>query len=71
MKLSHDLFALYNVYIWSFLMLFIDFKRPKNLLVFVNPYGGKRQGPSIYHDKIAPLFELADIKTEVISKYRS
>ena len=57
MKFSHVIF-----------LLFIDFKRPKNLLVFVNPYGGKREGPSIYHDKIAPLFELANIKTEVISK---
>ncbi|CAG2194466.1 CERK [Mytilus edulis] len=47
----------------------LDFKRPKHLLVFVNPYGGKRQGPSLYKEKVAPLFEMAGIKTEVIRSF--
>ncbi|XP_052094845.1 ceramide kinase-like [Mytilus californianus] len=47
------------------------FNRPKHLLVFVNPYGGKQQGPSLYKEKVAPLFEMAGIKTEVITTQRA
>ncbi|XP_064606298.1 ceramide kinase-like isoform X2 [Liolophura sinensis] len=43
-----------------------ELNRPKHLLVFVNPYGGKRKGPKIYREKVAPLFELAGITTDVI-----
>ncbi|XP_073508242.1 ceramide kinase isoform X2 [Phyllobates terribilis] len=40
--------------------------RPKHLLVYVNPYGGKKKGKQIYDKKVAPLFSLASISTEVI-----
>uniref|UniRef100_A0A3Q3NDF2 Ceramide kinase n=1 Tax=Mastacembelus armatus TaxID=205130 RepID=A0A3Q3NDF2_9TELE len=40
--------------------------RPKNLLVYINPYGGKRQGKRIYEQKVAPLFAQAGISTDVI-----
>ncbi|XP_009863095.1 PREDICTED: ceramide kinase-like, partial [Apaloderma vittatum] len=40
--------------------------RPKNLLVYINPYGGKRQGKRIYEQKVAPLFSLASISTDVV-----
>ncbi|XP_074872023.1 ceramide kinase isoform X2 [Carettochelys insculpta] len=40
--------------------------RPKQLLVYINPYGGKRQGKRIYEQKVAPLFSLASISTDVI-----
>ncbi|XP_007889183.2 ceramide kinase [Callorhinchus milii] len=40
--------------------------RPKNLLVFINPFGGKQLGKHIYDKKVAPLFQLASITTEVI-----
>ncbi|XP_014823499.1 PREDICTED: ceramide kinase-like isoform X3 [Poecilia mexicana] len=40
--------------------------RPRNLLVYINPYGGKRQGKRIYEQKVAPLFAQAGISTHVI-----
>ncbi|XP_061814929.1 ceramide kinase isoform X5 [Nerophis lumbriciformis] len=40
--------------------------RPKSLLVYVNPFGGKRQGKCIYDQKVAPLFSRACISTDVI-----
>lgn len=42
--------------------------RPKQLLVYINPYGGKRQGKRIYEQKVAPLFNLASISTDVVSE---
>ncbi|XP_003783153.1 ceramide kinase [Otolemur garnettii] len=40
--------------------------RPKHLLVFINPFGGKGKGKRIYEQKVAPLFTLASITTEII-----
>ncbi|KAM7378065.1 hypothetical protein PAMA_013119 [Pampus argenteus] len=40
--------------------------RPKSLLVYINPYGGKRRGKRIYEQKVAPLFRHACIKADVI-----
>ncbi|XP_068132422.1 ceramide kinase-like isoform X2 [Hyperolius riggenbachi] len=40
--------------------------RPKHLLVYINPYGGKKKGKQIYESKVAPLFSLASISTDVI-----
>ncbi|XP_038136455.1 ceramide kinase-like isoform X1 [Cyprinodon tularosa] len=40
--------------------------RPRSLLVYINPYGGKRQGKHIYEHKVAPLFAQAGISTQVI-----
>lgn len=40
--------------------------RPRRLLVYINPYGGKRRGKRIYEQKVAPLFRLASISTDVI-----
>nr|XP_023685989.1 ceramide kinase isoform X3 [Paramormyrops kingsleyae] len=45
--------------------------RPKRLLVYINPYGGKRQGKRIYEQKVAPLFARASISTEVIVTERA
>ncbi|NXO00373.1 CERKL protein, partial [Rhinopomastus cyanomelas] len=39
--------------------------RPKSLKVFVNPISHKREAAHIYYDKVAPLFKLADISTDV------
>ncbi|XP_044633576.2 ceramide kinase isoform X1 [Equus asinus] len=45
--------------------------RPKHLLVFINPFGGKGQGKRIYERKVAPLFALASVTTEVIVTERA
>jgi len=42
--------------------------RPNRLLVFINPFGGKKKGRKIYHSLVAPLFELAGISSHVIGK---
>ncbi|KAF3696844.1 Ceramide kinase [Channa argus] len=45
--------------------------RPHKLLVFINPFGGKRKGRKIYHSVVAPLFELAGISSHVIVTERA
>ena len=44
----------------------IEFSRPRSLLVFVNPISGRGRSTRIYREKVAPLFELARVATEVI-----
>ena len=39
--------------------------RPKKLLVFVNPYGGRKKAESVYRNVASPLFKLAGIETTV------
>ncbi|XP_022520095.2 ceramide kinase-like protein isoform X1 [Astyanax mexicanus] len=39
--------------------------RPKSLKVFINPCSHKKEANQIYEDQVAPLFKLADIKTDV------
>ncbi|XP_059153792.1 ceramide kinase-like [Physella acuta] len=43
-----------------------EWKRPKRLLVFINPFGGKKKAVKIFNEKVRPLFELAGIYSEVI-----
>ncbi|KAM9327512.1 ceramide kinase [Pholidichthys leucotaenia] len=45
--------------------------RPRSLLVYINPYGGKRRGTSIYEQKVAPMFRRAGISTDVIVTERA
>lgn len=40
--------------------------RPKSLLVYINPYGGKQCGQRIYERIVAPLFARASIFTDVM-----
>ncbi|KAM6984747.1 ceramide kinase [Aplochiton taeniatus] len=46
--------------------LFLLSSRPKSLLVYINPYGGKQRGQRIYERIVAPLFARASIFTDVI-----
>uniref|UniRef100_A0A667Z420 Ceramide kinase n=1 Tax=Myripristis murdjan TaxID=586833 RepID=A0A667Z420_9TELE len=41
--------------------------RPKRLLVYINPFGGKQQGRRVYEQKVSPLFARAGIATHVIA----
>ncbi|XP_060759042.1 ceramide kinase [Neoarius graeffei] len=45
--------------------------RPKRLLVYINPYGGKHHGKRIYEQKVAPIFSRASISTDVIVTERA
>uniref|UniRef100_A0A3Q3KYM5 Zgc:158263 n=2 Tax=Mastacembelus armatus TaxID=205130 RepID=A0A3Q3KYM5_9TELE len=45
--------------------------RPHRLLVFINPFGGKRKARKIFHSVVAPLFELAGISSHVIVTERA
>ncbi|XP_064175604.1 ceramide kinase-like [Anguilla rostrata] len=40
--------------------------RPKHLLVYINPHGGRKQGKQIYEERVAPLFSRAAVSTCVI-----
>jgi hypothetical protein len=39
--------------------------RPRKVLVFINPFGGKGLAQSIFNNNVAPLFRLAGLKYEV------
>lgn len=39
--------------------------RPRNVLVLINPFGGKRQSQQLYDNIVAPVFEKAGIKAVV------
>eukprot|EP00794_Sanderia_malayensis_P006076 gene6076-6779_t len=55
----------------NFQKILSDFKRPKNLLIFVNPVGGKKLAVKIFREKISPLFSIAGIKQEVVVTERA
>jgi len=40
--------------------------RPKSLLVFVNPYGGRRKAKEIFQTIVEPVFKLAGISLTVV-----
>ena len=42
--------------------------RPKKLLVFLQPYAGKKNSRSIYKKEILPMFEMAGITEEYFGK---
>ncbi|KAK7793254.1 hypothetical protein R5R35_010247 [Gryllus longicercus] len=44
--------------------------RPKRLLLFVNPYGGKQKGMKIYEKQVKPLFEIAGIDAKIVVTQR-
>uniref|UniRef100_A0A915NZ06 DAGKc domain-containing protein n=1 Tax=Meloidogyne floridensis TaxID=298350 RepID=A0A915NZ06_9BILA len=45
--------------------------RPKHLLVFINPFGGKGKANGIWTDEVEPFFKLANITYELIKTERA
>ncbi|KAJ6654546.1 hypothetical protein lerEdw1_006853 [Lerista edwardsae] len=45
--------------------------RPKSLLVFINPSGGRKRAVEIYQSQVAPLFALAGIHAQVVETCRA
>ena len=43
----------------------VQLRRPRQLLVLINPYGGKRDAVEVYNRQVAAVFEKAGIKTVV------
>ncbi|GIY03249.1 ceramide kinase [Caerostris extrusa] len=47
-----------------------DLNRPKHLLIFVNPCGGKKKGVKIFETKVLPLLHLARIEVHSVVTQR-
>ncbi|KAF5281153.1 hypothetical protein FQA39_LY17885 [Lamprigera yunnana] len=45
-------------------------KRPRKLLLFVNPFGGKGNGLKIYEKEAKPLFQIAQVDVNVVITQR-
>ncbi|XP_053681245.1 ceramide kinase [Anopheles nili] len=48
-----------------------ELNRPKNLLLFLNPYGGKKNALALYERFAKPLFRLADVDINLIITQRA
>uniref|UniRef100_A0A182NZD5 Uncharacterized protein n=1 Tax=Anopheles epiroticus TaxID=199890 RepID=A0A182NZD5_9DIPT len=48
-----------------------DQNRPKNLLLFLNPYGGKKNALALYERFAKPLFRLAEVDINLIITQRA
>ena len=51
-----------------FIFLITISGRPKRLLVVINPNAGKKKGLKVYQKFAVPLFDLCDVKADVIGK---
>ena len=40
-------------------------------MVFINPVGGKKKAPEIFHQKVAPYFDMAGLHYDVIMTERA
>ncbi|KAI1709077.1 diacylglycerol kinase catalytic domain-containing protein [Ditylenchus destructor] len=47
------------------------YHRPKNLLIFVNPFGGKGKAKNVYSKQIEPLLDLVGVQRQVIETERA
>ncbi|XP_046682846.1 ceramide kinase [Homalodisca vitripennis] len=45
--------------------------RPKHLLMFVNPFGGRKRGLRIYKEVVKPLMDIAGVKVDLTITQRS
>lgn len=55
----------------SFELLSEQTNRPKCLLIFVNPFGGKKKALKIYNRHVKSIFQMADIDANVVISQRS
>lgn len=46
-------------------------RRPKRLLLFVNPFGGKKRALRIYDGTVKPILQMAGIDASVVISQRS
>jgi len=44
----------------------LSIDRPKNLLVFINPFGGRGKAVKTFNKIVVPIFNLAEIKYQVM-----
>ena len=51
--------------------VFSAINRPKKLLVFINPAGGKKNAPEVYRKAVAPYFDLAGLTVDVVLTTRA
>ena len=49
----------------------VSTKRPKKLMVFINPFGGKGEAVEIHKNIVQPLFKQFKIETEIIITQRA
>lgn len=58
----------FNFYLNKILDAFFSLvlNRPRSLLVFINPYGGKKHAETIFYSTVRKVFDLAGIHTKVI-----
>ena len=45
-------------------------KRPRKLLLFINPYGGKKNALQLYEKYAKPIFQMANVDVSVIISQR-
>lgn len=57
-----------GLFIIHSIILSPEWRRPKRLLVFINPFGGKKRAVKIFREKVQPLFEMAGIYSDVIGR---
>lgn len=58
-------------YYLRFFLLAEQKNRPKKLLLFINPFGGKGKGLQIYDNLVKPIFNMAGVDASVVVSQRS
>lgn len=64
----HHVFSHFS---FSFRFIADQPRRPKRLLLFVNPYGGKKRALRIYDDTVKPILQMAGVDASVVISQRS
>lgn len=51
-------------------LTFSGIKRPRKLLLFINPYGGKKNALQLYEKYAKPIFRMANVDVSVVISQR-